>query len=66
MEFAPRPRLDHPKLTGARLQALILKAPKRALLVRVTGMQMFDSQHSLCGPLLRKNNWEIHPVLKVS
>jgi hypothetical protein len=58
--------LDHPKLAGARLQALIDAAPKNALLVRVTGLQFFDSEHSL-GPfhLTRVNNWEIHPVMKL-
>jgi hypothetical protein len=62
-EFTPRVRLDHPKLAGARLQALVAATPNQALLVRVTGLQMFDSEHSL-GPLhlKRHNNWEIHPV----
>lgn len=64
-EFAPRPRLDHPKLTGVRLQSLIEADPDEALKVRLTGILMFDSQHSLEGKLKRKNNWEIHPVLKV-
>jgi hypothetical protein len=61
-EFAPRVRLDHPKLVGADLEALITAQGGR-LLVRVTGLQMFDGEHSL-GPfhLKRKNNWEIHPV----
>ena len=65
-EFTPHARLDHPKLEGARLQALIDAAPNNALLVRVTGLQFFDSEHSL-GPfkLKRINNWEIHPVLKL-
>jgi len=65
-EFTPHVRLDHPKLAGARLQALIDAAPKNALLVRVTGLQFFDSEHSL-GPfhLKRINNWEIHPVMKL-
>ncbi len=62
-EFTPRVRLTHPKLVGADLQALIAAAPNQALLVRVTGVQMFDSEHSLGPfPLKRKNNWEIHPV----
>ncbi len=62
-EFTPRVRLTHPKLVGADLQALIAATPNQALLVRVTGVQMFDSEHSL-GPfhLKRDNNWEIHPV----
>lgn len=61
-EFAPRVRLDHPTLVGADLQALIA-AQGGKLLVRVTGLQFFDSEHSL-GPfhLTRHNNWEIHPV----
>jgi hypothetical protein len=64
-EFAPRVRLDHPKLAGTRLQSLIAAAPKQALLVRVTGPLMFDSEHSLGRHLKRVNNWEIHPVMKM-
>jgi hypothetical protein len=64
-EFTPRVRLDHPKLAGARLQSLIGATPKKALLVRVTGLLMFDSEHSLGRHLVRVNNWEIHPVLKM-
>ena len=64
-EFTPRVRLDHPKLAGARLQSLIDATPKKALLVRVTGLLMFDSEHSLGRHLIRVNNWEIHPVLKM-
>jgi hypothetical protein len=65
-EFSPRVRLTHPKLKGADLQSLIAATPNQALLVRVTGIQMFDSEHSL-GPfhLKRQNNWEIHPVFKL-
>lgn len=61
-EFTPRVRLDHPKLAGAKLQALIA-AQGGKLLVRVTGLQMYDSEHAL-GPhkLKRLNDWEIHPV----
>lgn len=62
-EFAPRPRLDHPNLTRANLQPLIAAAPSQALRVRITGLLMFDSEHSLGGHLKRHNNWEIHPVL---
>jgi hypothetical protein len=62
-EFAPRVRIDHPGLAGAKLQALIAATPKKALLVRVTGLQMFDSEHSLGRHLKRHNNWEIHPVM---
>ncbi len=63
-EFTPRVRLTHPKLAGVGLQSLIVAAPNQALLVRVTGLLMFDSEHSL-GPfhLKRHNNWEVHPVM---
>jgi hypothetical protein len=61
-EFTPRVRLNHPGLAGAKLQPLITAA-SGALLVRVTGLLMFDSEHSLSYPLRRHNNWEIHPVL---
>ena len=62
-EFTPRVRLTHPKLKGASLEKLITDSPNQALLVRVTGVQLYDSEHSL-GPmhLKRNNNWEIHPV----
>lgn len=61
-EFAPRPRLDHPNLTRANLQPLI-DASRGARNIRITGLLMFDSEHSLGGHLKRHNNWEIHPVL---
>jgi hypothetical protein len=72
-EFTPRVRLDHPKFTQERLESLIdpewsppAKPANGKLLVRVTGLLMFDSEH-YCGPfqLNRKNDWEIHPVLKM-
>jgi hypothetical protein len=65
-EFTPRVRLTHPGLKGAELEKLITAAADKALLVRVTGVQMFDSEHSL-GPLhlKRHNNWEIHPIFKL-
>ena len=31
--------------------------------VRVTGILFFDSEHSLGHHLVRRNNWEIHPIL---
>jgi hypothetical protein len=64
-EFTPRVRLDHPNLAGAKLQKLITSAPKQALLVRVTGLLLFDSEHSLERHLTRVNNWEVHPVMKL-
>lgn len=65
-EFAPRVRVKHPGLVGAELKALIMKAPNHALLVRVTGLHLYDSEHALGGKqLLRHNDWEIHPVFKM-
>jgi len=64
-EFTPRVRLDHPRLVRVKLQSLIEATQKKALLVRVTGLLMFDSEHSLGRHLIRVNNWEIHPVLKM-
>lgn len=63
-EFVPRVRLDHPDLKGSRLQALIKTAPRDALKVMITGLVMFDSEHSFKPlPNGRHNNWEVHPVL---
>ncbi len=72
-EFTPRVRLDHPNFTMEKLNRLIdpawkssgKTAPNGKLLVRVTGLLMFDSQHFLENPLKRDTNWEIHPVLKL-
>jgi len=61
-EFTPRVRKTHPNLSRAKLKPLIDAAPNNALKVRVTGVLMFDSEHSLGHHLKRKNNWEIHPV----
>jgi hypothetical protein len=60
-EFAPRPRLDSSNLTRANLQPLI--AVDGVQKIRVTGLLMFDSEHSLGHHLKRHNNWEIHPIL---
>jgi hypothetical protein len=72
-EFTPRVRLDqHPNFTQEKLETLIDpdwssgETPKEGkLLVRVTGILMFDSEHFLQHALKRHNNWEIHPVLKM-
>lgn len=61
-EFAPRVRKRLPNLSRATLKPLIDAAPDAALRVRVTGVLMFDSEHSLGRHLIRSNNWEIHPV----
>lgn len=64
-EFTPRVRLDHPNLKWSKLNTLIQAASKKALKVRVTGLQMFDSHHFFNGALPRHNNWEIHPVFRL-
>ena len=70
-EFTPRVRLDHPNFTRATLNHLIDPNWKKSqnnasgkLLVRVTGLLMYDSAHFFGDPLSRATNWEIHPVLK--
>jgi len=66
-EFTPRVRLfgNHPNFTREKVQPMIDDAPQKALQVRVTGMLLFDSEHFLQNHLVRVNNWEIHPVLKL-
>jgi MoxR-like ATPase len=63
-EFTPRVRLDHPNFTRDVVQPMIDDTDQEALLVRVTGMLMFDSEHFIRNHLVRVNNWEIHPILK--
>lgn len=63
-EFTPRVRLSHPNFTRDVLQTLISQHGGK-LLVRVTGQLMFDSEHFLRRHLVRRNNWEVHPVLKM-
>jgi hypothetical protein len=63
-EFTPRVRLSHPNFTRQALLPLINATKQKALLARVTGLLMFDSEHFIRNPLVRATNWEIHPVLK--
>jgi hypothetical protein len=71
-EFTPRVRFNHPNFTQENLEPLIDpewqagETPKDGkLLVRITGLLIFDSEHFLRNPLKRHNNWEIHPILKL-
>jgi hypothetical protein len=71
-EFTPRVRQDHPKFTQDTLNHLIDKNWKPSqnnangkLLVRVTGLLLFDSKHFFEAGLSRDINWEVHPVLKM-
>lgn len=63
-EFTPRVRLHHHNFTREKLEPLI-EAQGGKLLVRVTGLLMFDSEHFLGRHLKRHNNWEVHPILKM-
>lgn len=64
-EFTPRVRLSHPNFTREAVQPLIDATDQEALLVRVTGQLLFDSEHFIKNHLVRVNNWEIHPVFKL-
>jgi len=63
-EFTPRVRLTHPNFTREKVLPLLKDAPEGALLVRVSGMLTFDSEHFVHNPLKRVNHWEVHPILK--
>jgi hypothetical protein len=63
-EFTPRVRLQHPHFTHEFVQPFIDGRPDKALLVRVTGQLLFDSEHFLHNGLVRVNDWEIHPIFK--
>jgi hypothetical protein len=71
-EFTPRTRLDHPNFTRLKLDRLIdanwktsQANPSGKLLVRVTGLLLFDSFHFVHPPPLKRDtNSEIHPILK--
>jgi hypothetical protein len=64
-EFTPRVRLAHPNFTREKVQPLIDATDEEALLVRVTGQLLFDSEHFIKNHLVRVNNWEIHPIVKL-
>jgi hypothetical protein len=61
-EFTPRVRKSHRTLSRAKLKPLIDSAPDNALRVRLAGVLMFDSEHSLGRHLIRHNNREIYPI----
>jgi hypothetical protein len=64
-EFTPRVRKDgHPNFTSG-LQSILNKTPQGALLVRVTGQLMFDSEHFHQLHLNRATQWKIHPIMKL-
>lgn len=58
-------REGHANFTREVVQPMIDATPHKALLVRVTGQLLFDSEHFIKNHLVRVNNWEIHPVMKL-
>jgi hypothetical protein len=50
--------------TKRKLDALVGRAPRRALKVRVSGFLLLDTDH-IYNPLRRATDWEIHPVLGI-
>src|SRR5262249_17160682 len=64
-EVTPRVRAGHSNFTREKIQPLIDATDEDALLVRVTGQLLFDSEHFIKNHLVRVNNWEIHPILKL-
>jgi hypothetical protein len=65
-EFTPRVRLNgHPKFRSETMEPLIAGAPEQALLVRITGQLMFDSEHFFQNQLTRVTNWELHPIFRL-
>jgi hypothetical protein len=71
-EFTPRIGVEHPNFTRLKLNPFSRSHwkpsqnnPSGKVLVRVTGLLMFDSAHFFPEPLTRDTNWEIHPVLKM-
>ena len=64
-EFTPRVRVELKRdFDGFWLKSLIGKNHGK-LLVRVTGLLMYDSEHAFKNRLTRQSNWEIHPVFKL-
>jgi hypothetical protein len=65
VEFTPRVRAaGHPKFTNAFVQPILNTTAQGAMMVRITGPLLFDSEHFVHNPLVRVNNWEVHPVYR--
>lgn len=64
-EFTPRLRVKLKKaFDGFKLKDKIHDNDGK-LLVRVTGLLMYDSEHAFELPLTRQSSWEIHPVFRL-
>jgi hypothetical protein len=65
-EYTPRVRVKLKEaFDGAKLKELINPSKGGRLLVRITGLLMYDSEHAFTHPLVRQSNWEIHPVFRL-
>jgi hypothetical protein len=65
-EYAPRIRVARNEdFDGAKLKKMIDPIHGGRLLVRVTGLLMYDSEHAFQNPLTRRSSWEIHPVFRL-
>jgi hypothetical protein len=65
-EYTPRIRVRFKEaFDGFKLKDLIDPEHGGRLLVRVTGLLMYDSEHAFVNPLKRQSNWEIHPVFRL-
>jgi hypothetical protein len=64
-EYTPRVRAKlKERFDGFELKDAIANNDGK-LLVRVTGLLMYDSEHAFELPLTRQSNWEIHPVFRL-
>ena len=67
-EFTPRVRLEDPKHPNFTTKVLnrTIRHNGNKLLVRVSGLLMFDTKHFFDKPkpTTRATYWEIHPILK--
>jgi len=65
-EYTPRVRVKLKEaFDGGKLKKLINPSNGGRLLVRITGLLMYDSEHAFKHPLVRQSNWEIHPVFRL-
>jgi hypothetical protein len=64
-EYTPRVRVKlKERFDGFELKDAIANNNGK-LLVRVTGLLMYDSEHAFVNRLTRHSNWEIHPVFRL-
>lgn len=61
-EMTPHFRKKHTLWTAKDINNFIKATTNKALLVRITGYQMVDTEHFIHLHLKRKNDWEVHPI----